>query len=655
MTAPSRLPHRRALDGVRGAAVVAVLLFHGGKLKGGYLGVDLFFVLSGYLITSLLLAEARSDGTVNLLGFWARRARRLLPALFLVLAFVGLYALVIADPTELRRIRGDAFTTLAYVANWRFVFGHFDYFALFSSPSPLNHTWSLAIEEQFYVVWPLVFAVVLWWGHRAGRRRDASSDTIARVIFVVSLLLAAAFAAFALGSWRWYQDATRIYYGTDTRAPAILLGAALGALLALRGPARSRRARIMVEISAVVGVGVLAVAWSRLAGVNLYRGGLLACGVAGVAVVAAAAHPQPGLLARVLSFGPLVGLGLISYGVYLWHWPIYLWLDAGRVGVAGWPLLAVRIAVTFTIAIASYVLVEQPIRRGAFTPTTLRWLTPLAAVALIAVTLISTAGYQKPFSAASEGLNNPAAAARRARTHPGAQRLMVAGNSVAYFLAGEGFSKLQTNPKIVTLNAGMAACVYPDGERLRIDNTSRGWSPVPCDQGWQTAVDEFRPDVVLMTFSDSGAGQLLHDGQWLTSCSPAYRTWYLQTLEDATRLHTARGARVVMTTAPYSLVYGATDASRDQTDCTNALTREFAAAHPAVRLVDLARFLCPTHTTCRTTLDGVTLRKDGTHYRGRSARLIARWLLPQLGIEAAEGSRSSAPTPDRSPIPSQQP
>ena len=148
------------MDGVRGVAVVAVLLFHAGKLRGGYLGVDLFFVLSGYLITSLLLAESSTSGRVNLFGFWARRARRLLPALLLVVAFVGLYSAVIADPGELHRIRGDALATLAYVANWRFVFGGFDYFALFSSPSPLNHTWSLAIEEQFYVVWPLLVLLV---------------------------------------------------------------------------------------------------------------------------------------------------------------------------------------------------------------------------------------------------------------------------------------------------------------------------------------------------------------------------------------------------------------------------------------------------------------------------------------------------------------
>ena len=143
--------HITALDGARGAAVIAVLLFHGGVLKGGYLGVDLFFVLSGYLITSLLLAETARSGTIGLGGFWARRARRLLPALFLMLLAVCAYAIFIAKPTELNQIRGDFLATLGYVANWHLVLAHYDYWRLFTSPSPLNHTWSLAIEEQFYV------------------------------------------------------------------------------------------------------------------------------------------------------------------------------------------------------------------------------------------------------------------------------------------------------------------------------------------------------------------------------------------------------------------------------------------------------------------------------------------------------------------------
>src|SRR6478736_573720 len=158
---PTSLRHISALDGARGAAVAGVLVFHSGHLLGGYLGVDFFFVLSGFLITSLLLAESTRTGRVGLGGFWARRARRLLPALGVLIAAVVGYCLLFAKPAELTQIRGDAFATLTYVANWRQVFSHQNYFALFNAPSPLQHTWSLAIEEQFYVIWPLVFVALL--------------------------------------------------------------------------------------------------------------------------------------------------------------------------------------------------------------------------------------------------------------------------------------------------------------------------------------------------------------------------------------------------------------------------------------------------------------------------------------------------------------
>ena len=611
---------------------MAVLLFHAGKLRGGYLGVDLFFVLSGYLITSLLLAESSTSGRVNLLGFWARRARRLLPALLLVVAFVGLYSAVIADPGELHRIRGDALATLAYVANWRFVFGGFDYFALFSSPSPLNHTWSLAIEEQFYLVWPLAFAGLLAWRRHRSGPEDRVPGTAARAVFLASTALAVISAALALGLWFGKHDATRIYYGTDTRAPAILMGAALAGFLVWRGPASARRMRTALELVAWVGAGFLAVAWTRLDGANLYRGGLLACAIAASAVIAAAAHPQPGPLARALSFRPFVGLGIISYGVYLWHWPIYLWLNADRVGQDGWRLLAVRLAVTIPIAIASFVLVERPIRRGALSAPTLRWLTPLTVGVVVTITIVAATGYVAPFSFAGAGITDPKAGARAARADAGSKRLMVVGNSVGYFLAGEGFSELKPTPPIVTLNAASIACAYPFGTRYRIESFGNGLPSFQCDQDWASKVQEFKPDVVLMVFNDSGGIELLHDGKWLSSCDPEYRRWYLGTLESSTRVLSSRGARLVLTNSAYATLLGATEDSRRQTDCKNALTREFAAAHPTVGFIDLAHFVCPSISECHRIIDGVEMRKDGVHYRGPSARLVARWLLPQIDI-----------------------
>src|SRR6476619_6540265 len=181
--------HQPALDGLRGLAVAGVLLFHGGHLRGGYLGVDAFFVLSGFLITTLLLVEARTNGRVALGAFWARRARRLLPALACVIAFVTVYAAVLAKPAELATIRSDALATITYVANWRAIASSHDYWALFRQPSPLEHTWSLAIEEQFYLLWPLLVAGIV-----VGSRTVIT----ARRVLVVS-------ATLALASLAWSQ------------------------------------------------------------------------------------------------------------------------------------------------------------------------------------------------------------------------------------------------------------------------------------------------------------------------------------------------------------------------------------------------------------------------------------------------------------------
>jgi peptidoglycan/LPS O-acetylase OafA/YrhL len=638
-------PHVRALDGVRGLAIVAVLFFHADMLKGGYLGVDLFFVLSGFLITSLLLAESSGTGRVDLLAFWARRARRLLPALFLVLLAVGLYAAFIADPSELQRIRGDALATLAYVANWRYIFSGFDYWALFSAPSPLNHTWSLAIEEQFYLVWPLVFGGVL--AVRRRTRRDGREPApIARTMLWVCAFLGVASGAFALFLWYRTGDATRIYYGTDTRAASILIGATLAALLAWRGPIRSTGGRVALEVAAVAAAGALGVAWFRLAGDRLYEGGLLVCGIAAAVVIASAAHPRPGPVARVLAIPPLVGLGLISYGLYLWHWPIYVVFNEARVGFGGWRLLGIRLAITFAIAIVSYRFVEMPCRRGALRPATLRWATPAAAALLVAVTIVSTRGYVAPMPAAAESLSDPNQASQLAAQQPGSRRLLVVGNSVAFFLAIEGFPKLDTQPKFVTLNGALPACNFPAAKTVKFTADGPSHDGIDCRGAWVRDVQAFDPDVVFFTTGDAGSIEFRHNGGWLRPCDPGYRAFHRHALDQARRWLTARGAHLVLTSSAYSVTLANDTASNMQTDCSNAATRAYAASHPGVGFIDLGRFVCPKLDTCRTSIDGAVMRPDGVHFRDRSAVSVAQWLLPQLGLvdQPQAGSSTTSTT-----------
>ncbi|MGH3330445.1 MAG: acyltransferase family protein [Nocardioidaceae bacterium] len=376
---PSRgggIPRRRPLDGLRALAVTGVLLYHGGVswADGGFLGVDLFFVLSGFLIMSLLLDEQRRTGRLDLMAFWGARARRLLPAVALLLVVV-LWVLPALGARWGQRVAGDAWAAAGYVSNWWFIGSDDSYVDQANGPSPLLHTWSLAIEEQWYVVLPLLLVLAFRLG-------------LSRRLLTFALLLSTVGSA-AMAWWLHPADAdpSRAYFGTDTRVQALLVGS-LAALLVggsvwhPRDPVRSRRLSWLAVPGAVLLLGLAAVAnpeddW-------LYAGGLLAVALACVLLVvgSAAAPPESHGLSSVLSSRPFVALGLISYGVYLWHWPVYLALDEQRTGLDGLLLLLLRVAVTVSAATASYLLVELPVRRQVWR----RWRRPyVGAPALAAV------------------------------------------------------------------------------------------------------------------------------------------------------------------------------------------------------------------------------------------------------------------------------
>jgi peptidoglycan/LPS O-acetylase OafA/YrhL len=608
-----------ALDGARGLAVAGVLLFHGGHLTGGYLGVDFFFTLSGFLITSLLLAEATNRGSVGLGGFWSRRARRLLPALVLLLVGVALYSWLLADRVDLFTIRGDAWATMGYVANWHEIFAHQNYFALFSSPSPLTHTWSLAIEEQFYLVWPLVFVTLL-----ARFKRSTP-----KAVLVTSLGLAAGSTTLMIVLYR-SSDPDRVYYGTDTRATAILLGAALAAWLAMNGPTASRARRLALEVLAIASVIGLAFAWTRLDGQSaaLYHGGFLLCAIAATIIIAAAVHPDQGAIARALSFRPLVGLGLISYGVYLYHWPIDVALDSKETGFSGWPLVLFQIAVTMVVAVLSYRIVEQPIRHGARSAIEWRKLVPLTAVVLVVAVFAATAN---GIPGGVPGLRHPALAATVAyeRAPKGATRVLVVGDSVGYFLA-QAMSELRRKPPIALFNAAQQGCEFPPpAKRTRRHNTERNVgieNTYGCDPLWEgTVVKKFKPDVVLWLASNP-ADAVYYRHHWINTCSQAYAELYEDSLREAFRVMGWPKTKIVMTTEPYPRYLFADE--DPQTDCENRYRRA-VAAETGVQIIDLFSYICP-EGKCRTTVRGVTLRIDGEHFKGAGGRLVASWLLDRV-------------------------
>ena len=348
------------LDGLRAIAVVAVLLYHADLpwIPGGFLGVEVFFVISGYLITLLLTKEQRRTSTVSLGGFWTRRARRLLPALYALLALVSV-AVLVNVREEAAALAGQVWSALFYVTNWYFIASGQSYFAATERPPVFQHLWSLAIEEQFYLLWPLaVIGLSRFLGDR--------DRTKAKVVFgaaAVSIIWMAVLH-------HPVTDPSRVYYGTDTRAGGLLLGAGL-AFLWRPSPAwrDDRRQRGMVDGLGLLGLAVLVLCFARLDEFHpyLYRGGFALVGFATLLAVMAAVHPRSKLGGRFGLAAPvLTWIGLRSYALYLWHWPIFVFTRPGIDQPLGlYPTLALRLAATVLLAELSYRFVEVPIRNGA--------------------------------------------------------------------------------------------------------------------------------------------------------------------------------------------------------------------------------------------------------------------------------------------------
>ncbi len=621
------LPHVGALDGLRGAAVAGVVLYHGDHLTGGYLGVDLFFVLSGYLITSLLLAEWRSRGRISLSQFWARRARRLLPALALVLAGIAVYAVVFADPTELARIRGDALATIGYVANWRSITAHQSYFDLFSAPSPLQHTWSLAIEEQFYVLWPLLFVgIATWWKRHAPH-----------AILVTALTLG---AASTLLTQALYDptNPNRVYFGTDTRAFALFAGIAIAAAVAIWGHPTHRHSRALLELAALISLALLTLMWTTLDGQapRLYRGGLTLAGIAAALLIASAANPHRGPIAWALSFPPLRWLGLISYGLYLWHWPIDVVLTPTRTGITGWPLFTLRTTLALLIATASYHLIEMPIRRGALRPTQWRIAIPALTTLLIAALITTTAGATQAAgpggaavtAATTTELQAQALALNQAFDQE-VPRVLLAGDSIALSLGGGATEPHE--PPVAIANIGIVGCGIasgtPDVASASPERVCRDWAGI-----WDRAIRVFRPIAIVLVASAWDIWPRIASGRRVPMYSEQLASDLRTNLDRAASIASSAGVPLVLATLPClapsartRTAIGPGLAEPARRDWINRIYRETARERPDVFLADLEQRTCGQRN----------LTEDGVHFTPDGAQRIWGWLTPKIEAAAA--------------------
>ncbi|HEX4127452.1 MAG TPA: acyltransferase family protein [Acidimicrobiales bacterium] len=688
------LAYLPSLDGIRGVAMLGIMGVHGGVYltSGGFFFLDAFFALSGFLITSLLIVEWRKRGTIKLGAFWARRARRLLPALFVMLIGVSILYGVFVPAGTYPTLRGDSLSALFYFANWHYIASGSDYFHMTGLTSPLIHTWSLAVEEQFYLVWPLVFLGVL---------------KLTRSLWVLVAVAVTGVIASATEMALLYNptDINRLYFGTDTHAQSVLTGATLALGLRLwaerrrKGAeqdwqARTQWARVVLTVVGVVGLAVSTALYVdvRSGDAFAYHGGFLIAALAACAVLLSVSCAQYSPVARLLSFRPFTFIGRISYGMYLWHFPLFTFINEQRTGLSPWPLYVVRVIPTIGIAILSFFLVERPIRQGTFF-TRFRaqvFTLPAVGVVILAIVLATMpAADTIALGAAATGAV-PATAITASvpvaySTSP--TRVLLVGDSQALTLGIGLDAALKVDPKkydaLHLLNEGILGCGVADGTTgeqsggtflvgapCTPDPQSARCPPggvfgprqnVPC-QAWAAAwtdwVTQLRPNVVVLLAGGGEVLDRLYRGHMTNILNPTFAAYVESQLEKAVRIATARGALMVLMTKPCQSTGEQPDGApwpQDSTarlDAYNAMLDTVAAQHPGqVYVQDLNSYVCPGGTYTED-IDGVPVRQsDGSHFDvqpGGGGDYLAPAILPywvDLGhLQEARTNGASVPS-----------
>ena len=656
------LRYMPSLDGVRAAAVLGVMVFHGGLsfLPGGFFGVDAFFVLSGFLITSLLVTEWHEKRGIALRAFWARRARRLLPALVLLIVAVAIFARFAVAPGTYPGLRLDSLATFFYVANWHFIVSGQNYFVATGAPSPLLHTWTLAIEEQFYIVWPLVVLGVV-----------RCTRTL-KPLLVVAVAGAVASAIEMAVLFHPNTDPTRVYFGTDTHAQCLLVGAALAVAIAMwrrRGMevVTSRRAQRVLGLVGFVGVGCCAWAWGRLAYSNpfVFRGGIFLVALAVGAVIASVVLSPSGIVARALAVAPLRFLGRISYGLYLWHYPIdVMVITHARVGLTGWPLFLVRTALTIAVATVSFYVVERPIRTGTLFRMPRVWLVAppaviAAAVAVVLATTVPAAATTQTGEFTSDLADQTTGVQIPQQLTHAPVRVLLAGDSVAFTL-GTGLAIPEHRYDLDIVNEAILGCgiavgnaVVEKGAAVYTGVLGGPCSPVPsrtkcpgrntelpCQPwppAWQEWMNELKPNVVVLLAGRwEVADRTNQRGRWTSILHKGYAAYIKRQLERAVQITLAAGADMIFETAPCfdsgEQPNGAPwpEDSPARLAIYNGLLRQVAAEQPKRVFVQNLYLVGLSSWKFTTTVNGVPVRSaDGIHFIPYTGgNYLAKWILP---------------------------
>ncbi len=641
-----RFGYHPGLDGVRGFAVLAVFLFHAGSplLPGGLLGVSVFFTLSGYLITRLLLDEGTRSAGVDLPAFWARRLRRLLPAALVGVALVLALAAFSSLQVDPNSLQVDVFGALGYAANWRFLFAGTSYADLFSQPSPLLHYWSLAIEEQFYLLYPLVVWLVL---RHSPRARDFRLRLRTVLLVGTFLSLSTTLIAATSGNFDF------VYYSLPSRAGELFIGGLVATFVgvARAGEGRARPWATIAGFAAVGAVVVLCTIPTPTDGWIAY-GGLTALAVLSITMIAAATPTGP--LASALGCWPLRRLGIISYGVYVYHWPIILWLTPERVGIDGTALVVLQLSVTIALAWVSLRLLERPVRTGRLLHgATARLAAPIGIAAMAVCGFFVTSSLTTPanldFSAAAEAVNVGRADAPSAAPAPdpstsgaeaadGAPTVAFYGDSsgLATAKAFKTWAATSTDVEMVGGAAWYGCGLVRDGT-ARFNGEE--FDPGGCGEltkQWAKAVEEARPQIAVIQTGPIDVDDFLLPGdtRWRAPGDPVFDERLRQSMLDAVDVFIAHGVTPVWLTSPRIEPSRSTQPPNDDPSGDPARMRRFneiladvAAQRPQLRIVDLASWI---ERWPGGAFDP-ELRPDGVHFdEHAAARDVSPWLSREI-------------------------
>jgi peptidoglycan/LPS O-acetylase OafA/YrhL len=634
------LRYRPALDGLRAIAVGSVFIYHAHEswMPGGWIGVDVFFVLSGFLITSLLLREHHSWGRISFLEFWTARARRLLPAVVLVLLAVLAVGSVWTIPVRRSSLSGDAIATFFYVANWHYFFGDEGYFATIAAPSPLRHTWSLAVEEQYYILFPILLTIILL----ISRRRAVTAAMLA--------LLGVASASLMVALFDPNVDPVRVYYGTDTRAFELLVGATFAAIMA---PGRQpvplrirqgfdRACRLLATPALVV---VLIMCWFATdAQTALFSGlALPFCAVVAVVVIAATSEFSTPVQ-RLLTWEPLRRIGMVSYGLYLWHWPVIVFLSPDHVGFNQPVLLFVlHAAVTGALSYLSYRFVENPIRRHGLKALVPRRPRAGVPVALAGIAAVLVGAWAVPHSTAGTTVvasGKPATfTVPPYEAPPNQVKVMLVGNSIPLSLAkyfpDTQFPNLKVDQSTNVACDSYTAPKIVDGKESKPTAACLNWRAA-----WPRPIAINRPQVTLIFISQGSNDSRLLNGRVTDYHSTAHQNFLRESwTRDVNAARQAGSNKVaVINVACHRLPdFGAQEIELVNNDqATQELNMLVAAwgKSEGVPVIDQYSLLCKNGYS--STLNGVPVYSDGLHFTEQSGPVFWSWLAPQL-VKIANG------------------